>query len=110
MFCLSCLVFRSSRFKVFWKKGVLRNFTKFTGRHMCQDLFFSKKESLGLRPQACSFIKKESLAEVFFCEFCENSKNTFFTEHLKSLLLSLQLCLLLFHKIMEFCKAFVLHE
>ena len=30
--------------------------------------------------QACNFIKKEILAQVFFCEFCEISKNTFFTE------------------------------
>ena len=35
------------------KKGVLRNFTKFTGKHLCQNLFF-----------------------YYF------SKNTFFTEHL----------------------------
>ena len=26
---------------------------------------------------ACSFIKKETLAQVFSCEFCEISKNTF---------------------------------
>ena len=26
--------------------------------------------------------KKETLAQVFSCEFCEISKNTFFTEHL----------------------------
>ena len=25
----------------------------------------------------CNFIKKETLAQVFFCEFCEISKNTF---------------------------------
>ena len=31
---------------------------------------------------ACNFIKKETLAHVFSCEFCEISKNTFFTEHL----------------------------
>ena len=43
------------------KKGVLRNFTKFTGK------------------QACSFVKKETLAQVFPCEFWEISKNTFFT-------------------------------
>ena len=29
-----------------------------------------------------NFIKKETLAQVFSCEFCEISKNTFFTEHL----------------------------
>ena len=28
------------------------------------------------------FIKKETLAQVFSSEFCEISKNTFFTEHL----------------------------
>ena len=28
--------------------------------------------------QACNFIKKEPLAQVFSCEFCKISKNTFF--------------------------------
>ena len=28
------------------------------------------------------FIKKETLAELFSCEFCKLSKNTFSTEHL----------------------------
>ena len=32
------------------------------------------------RPEAGNFIKKETLAQVLFCEFCEISKNTFFTE------------------------------
>ena len=27
---------------------------------------------------------KKSLAQVFSCEFCEISKNTFFTEHLRT--------------------------
>ena len=27
---------------------------------------------------ACNFIKKETLAQVFSCEFCEISKNTLF--------------------------------
>ena len=31
--------------------------------------------------KACNFIKKETLAQVFSCEFYEISKNTFFTEH-----------------------------
>ena len=34
------------------------------------------------KPQACKFIKKETLAQVFSCDFCEVFKNTFFTEHL----------------------------
>ena len=32
----------------------------------------------------CKFIKKETLAQMFSCEFCEISKNTFFTDHLWS--------------------------
>ena len=28
--------------------------------------------------KACNFVKKETLAQVFSCEFCEISKNTFF--------------------------------
>ena len=28
-------------------------------------------------PEACNFIKKETLAQVFSFEFCEISKNTF---------------------------------
>ena len=32
--------YRSSRPEVFFKKGVLRNFAKFTGKHLRQGLFF----------------------------------------------------------------------
>ena len=35
-----------------------------------------------LQAIACNFIKKETLAEVFSCEFWEIIKNIFFTEHL----------------------------
>ena len=41
-----------------------------------------KKVFSDLRPQACNFVKKENLAQVFSYEFCEISKNTFFTEQL----------------------------
>ena len=70
---------RNSRQRCSMKKGVLRNFRNFTGKHLHQSLFFNKV--IGLM-QACNFIKKESLAQVFFCEFCDISENTFFTEHL----------------------------
>ena len=40
-----------------------------------------------IKLQACHFIRKQTLAQVFSCEFCEFSKNTFFTEHLWWLLL-----------------------
>ena len=39
------------------------------------------------QPQACNFIKKEVLAQLFSCEFCEIFNNTFFTETLRWLLL-----------------------
>ena len=42
-----------------------------------------------LQPEACNFIKKETLAQVFSCEFCEIFKNTIFIEHLWWLLLNL---------------------
>ena len=35
-----------------------------------------------LRPEACNFIKKDTLVQVFSCELCEIVKNTFFTEHI----------------------------
>ena len=31
------------------KKGVLRNFAKFTGKHLCQSLFFNKVAELSLQ-------------------------------------------------------------
>ena len=31
---------------VLWKKGVLKNFTKFTGKHLCQSRFFNKVAEL----------------------------------------------------------------
>ena len=53
--------------------NVLRNFAKFTGKHLYQRLFLNKVVDL-----ACNFIKKESLAQVFSSEFCEIFKNIFF--------------------------------
>ena len=55
---------RSSHRSCSVRKGVLRNFAKFTGKH--------------LWPQDCNFIKKEALTQVFSCEFCEISKEHLF--------------------------------
>ena len=48
----------------------------------------SSRPEMFCRPEACNFIKKETLAQVFSCEFFEISKSTFFTEHLWWLLLT----------------------
>ena len=65
------------RMEMFCKKAVLRNFAKFTGKHLCQGPLFNKVA--GLRP-ATLLINDETLAQVFSCEFCEMFKNTMFTE------------------------------
>ena len=42
--------FKSSRPDVFCKKGVLRNFAKFTGKHLCQSVsILIKLQALGLQ-------------------------------------------------------------
>ena len=40
--------------------------------------------SFSIKLQACNFIKKEILAQVFSCQFCEIFKDTLFTEHLRT--------------------------
>ena len=47
---------------------------------MCQSLFFNKVADLKQR----NSFKKETLAQLFFCEFCEISKNAFLPEHLRT--------------------------
>ena len=65
---------RSSRLEVFCKKSVLKNFTKFTGKHPCQSLLFNKVA--GLRPK--TLLKKKTLAQTLFCKFCEIFQITYF--------------------------------
>ena len=63
---------RSSHLGKFCKKGVLRNFANFIGKHLCQSFLIK------MQAQACNFIKKETLARVFSCEVCKISKNIYF--------------------------------
>ena len=55
---------KSSLPELFCRYGVLKNFAKFTGKHLYQSHFFNKVA--GLRPQ------------VFSCEFSKILKNTLF--------------------------------
>ena len=59
--------------EVFYEKGVHKNISKFTGKHLCQSLFFNKVAGL-----------KKSLTVVFSCEFCEIFKSIFFAELLRA--------------------------
>ena len=63
---MECRFTLKRHWRCFVRKKVLKNFAKFTGKHLCQSLFF----------------KQETLAQSFSCEFCEISKNVFFTEQL----------------------------
>ena len=67
-------LYRSSLSEVFCKKGVLRNFTKFTGKHMCQSLFFNKVA--GLRP--ATLLKKRLWHKCFPVNFVKFLRTPFF--------------------------------
>ena len=58
---------------MFCREGLLRNFAKFTGKHLCQSFIFNKVAG----PWPATLLKK-ALAQVFSSEFYEISKNTFF--------------------------------
>ena len=61
--------------ELFCKKRVFNNFTKLTEKHLRQTCFLIKL--LTCKVKACNFIKKETLAHEFSCEFCKIFKNTF---------------------------------
>ena len=46
------------------------------------ELHTTKVNGIQCQAQACNFVKKEALAQVFSCDFCEVFNFTFFTEHL----------------------------
>ena len=79
--------FRSSRPEVFCKKGILRNFEKFAGKHLCQGLFFNKVA--GLRP--ATLLKKTHCHRCLPVNFAKFLRTSFFTEHLWWLLLIIQI-------------------
>ena len=63
---------------VFRKKGVLRNFAKFTGIHLCQRLFFNKVA--GLRPE--TLLKKSLWHRCFPVNIAKFLKTPIFIERL----------------------------
>ena len=59
---------------MFYKKSLLKNFAKFTGKHLNQNLFFDSP----------AIFFKKALAHVFSSEHCKISKSSFFTEYLRT--------------------------
>ena len=68
---------------MFCKKDVLRNFAKFTGKHLCQSLFFNKVA--GLRP--ATVLKKRIWHRCLPVNFAKFLRTPFSIEHLRWLLL-----------------------
>ena len=66
----------SSHADVFCIKDVLKNFAKFTRKHLCQSLSFYKVAGLSLEILAQRFWYR-----YFPVNFAEILKNTFFIEH-----------------------------
>ena len=80
-------IFRSSCPEVFCEKGVLRNFSNFTGKHLCQSLFSNKVA--GLKP--ATLLKKRLLHRAFPVNFAKFLRTPFFIEHLRWPLLNIVL-------------------
>ena len=70
--------------EVFCRKGVLRNFAKFTGKHLCQSLFFNKVAGL----RSVTLLKKRLWHRCFPVNFAKFLRIPFLTEHLRWLLLA----------------------
>ena len=71
------LLFKSSHRRCSVRKGVLINFAKFTGKHLCQSLFFNKVA--GLRP--ATLFKKRLWHRCFPVNLTTFLRTHFFIEH-----------------------------
>ena len=95
---------------VFCKKVALTNFVKLTRKHLRYNLVFKEAAHL----QSLTLSKKEIPRQMFSCEFCKISHNTFFKEPFGRLLLHKHsLCLLSYHDLSPFqkrCRTFFLAE
>ena len=72
-------IIRSSRPEVFCKKGVLKNFAKFTGKQLRHSLFFNKVAVL----RAATLLKKRLWHRCFPVSFVKFLRRRFLTEHLR---------------------------
>ena len=61
------IFYKSSHPKMFCKEGVLNNFRKFTGKHLCQSLFFNKVACL----RAATLLKRSLWHKCFPLNFAK---------------------------------------
>ena len=94
-FHIYCTILKSSRPEVFCKKGVLRNFTKFTGKHLCRSLFFNKVTGL----RSATLLKERLWPRYFPVNFAKFLRTPFLKEHLWWLLLNIEYLLVIFHSV-----------
>ena len=64
--------------EVFYKKGVIRNFAKFTGKHLCQRVLFDKVAGLRTAP----LLKRTVRHRSFPVNFAKFLRTPFFTQYL----------------------------
>ena len=69
---LEVILIRSSHQGCSIKKGFIRNFTKFTGKHLCQSLIKTLIKTLNK-----NFIQKQTLAQVFPVNFAKFLRTSF---------------------------------
>ena len=74
---------RNSRPEVFCEKGVLRNFAKFKGKHVCLSLFLIKLQVLCLQ----HVLKKGAWQMCFLVNFAKFLRTPLLTEQLRGMLL-----------------------
>ena len=79
------LICRSSHPRCSVKKGVLKHFAKFTGKHLCQRLFFNKVA--GFRP--ATLLKKSLWHRCFPVNFVKFPRTRFLQNTSRRLLLDL---------------------
>ena len=82
-------VFLKISFFVYFLKNSVQNSEAAVQMCFVKKVFFQFLQNS--QPETCNFIKKETLAQIFSCEFRKIFKSTFFTEHLWWLLLNIHL-------------------
>ena len=91
------LSYRSSHQRCSFKKVFLKNFTKFSGKHLCWSLFFNKVS--GMRP--ATLLKKRLQQSCFPVNFVKFLRTPFLQNT------SRQLLLFPIHLTISFCENFL---